>query len=171
MAIAREIEDIARGMLRHQHDHPPVRDLNREADRRLGRGDRIGDDFIRLLGSWMFIIFQAVFALLWVALNWIGAINHWDAYPFTALNLVLSLNAAFIACFAMMSLNRLTARDRLRGQQEYELSVKTEEELRAIMAHLEGQDDAILQVLHRLDRTDRELRKLSRRLEPEEDLI
>jgi uncharacterized membrane protein len=170
MAIAREIEDIARGMIRHQHEHPPVRDLNREADRRLSRGDRIGDDFIRLIGSWTFIIFQAAFVLLWVLLNWVAAINHWDPYPFTALNLVLSLNAAFLTCFAVMSLNRLSVRDRLRGQQEYELSVKAEEELKAIMAHLEGQDDAILQVLHRLDRTDRELRRLSRRLEAEAEL-
>jgi len=35
MSIGREIEDIARDLIKHQHDHPPVRDLNREVDRKL----------------------------------------------------------------------------------------------------------------------------------------
>ena len=146
MAVGREIEDIARGMVRHQHDHPPVRDLNREADRRLGLGDRVADDFARLVGSWTFIIFQGILLVLWVLLNAAATINHWDPYPFGLLNLVLSLEAAFAASFVLMALNRLAIRDRLRGQQEYELSVKSEEELKAIMSHLEAQDDAMLQL-------------------------
>ena len=35
---------------------------------------------------------------------------------------------------------------------------------KAVMTHLEIQDEILIQVLHRLDRTDRELRRLSRRL-------
>jgi uncharacterized membrane protein len=168
MAVAREIDDIARGMVRHQHDHPPVRDLNREADRRLGRGDRIGDDFMRLVGTWTFVILQGLLILLWLLLNTVAAINHWDPYPFGLLNLFVTLVAAFLASLVLMGLNRLGIRDRLRGQHEYEVSVKSEEELKAIMSHLEAQDDALLQILQRLDRSDRELRKIGRRLEPEE---
>ena len=51
MSAAREIEDIQRQLVRHQHDHPPVRDLNREADRRLTSAQRLGDDFARLVGN------------------------------------------------------------------------------------------------------------------------
>ena len=60
MAINREIEDIARDLIRHQHDHPPVRDLNREVDRRISPADRIGADFARLVGSWIFVLAQVV---------------------------------------------------------------------------------------------------------------
>jgi len=48
MSIGREIEDIARDLIKHQHDHPPVRDLNRETERRLTLADRIAIDFTRL---------------------------------------------------------------------------------------------------------------------------
>src|SRR5205809_6532971 len=50
MSIAREIEDIARDLIKHQHDHPPVRDINREVERRLTFTDRVAADFARLLG-------------------------------------------------------------------------------------------------------------------------
>jgi len=49
VAINREIEDLARDLIRHQHDHPPVRDLNRETDRRQTLSDRIAGDFSRML--------------------------------------------------------------------------------------------------------------------------
>ncbi len=60
MAIGREIEDIARELIRHQHDHPPVRDLNREVERKQTIADRIGADFARLIGSWIFLLAQLI---------------------------------------------------------------------------------------------------------------
>jgi len=164
MAIGREIEDINRALIRHQHDHPPVRDLNKEADRRLGRAERIGDDFGRLVGSWTFLILQSVLVLAWLLLNVLSFTNHWDPYPFQLLNLALSLEAAVWVSITLMALNRMSDRDRLRAQHDYEVAVKGEDETKALMTHLEIQDEILIQVLHRLDRTDRELRRLSRRL-------
>ena len=164
MAIGREIEDINRALIRHQHDHPPVRDLNKEADRRLGRAERIGDDFGRLVGSWTFLILQSVLVLAWLLLNVLSFTNHWDPYPFQLLNLALSLEAAVWVSITLMALNRMSDRDRLRAQHEYEVAVKGEDETKAVMTHLEIQDEILIQILHRLDRTDRELRRLSRRL-------
>ena len=63
-----------------------------------------------------------------------------------------------------MALNRLADRDRLRAQHDYEVDVKAEDELKALMTHLEVQDEILIQVLHRLDHTDREIQRLSRRL-------
>jgi uncharacterized membrane protein len=164
MSAAREIEDIQRQLVRHQHDHPPVRDLNREADRRLSSAQRIGEDFARLVGSWTFVVIQVVLTLAWIALNALALVNHWDPYPFQLLNLVMSLEAALWVSIALMSLNRLADRERLRAQHEYEVDVKTEDEMRTLMTHLEVQDDVLLQVLHRLDRIDRDLHKMARRM-------
>ena len=165
MAINREIEDVARDLIRHQHDHPPVRDLNRETDRRQTLSDRIGSDFARLIGSWTFVLAQAGLMVVWVALNAISALAHWDAYPYHLLNFVLSLEAALWASLVLMALNRMYDRDRLRAQHDYELDVKTEEETKALMNHLMHQDEILLQVLNRLDRSDREMKRLLRRLE------
>jgi hypothetical protein len=64
-----------------------------------------------------------------------------------------------------MALNSLADRDRLRAQSEYELNVKAEEELKALMNHLMHQDEILLQIVNRLDRGDREMKRLARRLE------
>jgi len=65
----------------------------------------------------------------------------------------------------LMSLNRLADRDRLRAQHDYELNVKAEEELKALMNHLMHQDEILLQIVNRLDRGDREQKRLARRIE------
>jgi uncharacterized membrane protein len=165
MSVGREIEDIARDLIRHQHDHPPVRDLNREVERKLTISDRIADDFSRLVGSWIFVAAQVGIMVIWVGLNAFNLIRPWDRYPFLFLNFILSLEAAIWVSVVLMALNRFADRDRLRAQHDYELDVKAEEELKALMNHLMHQDEILLQIVNRLDRGDRELKRLTRRLE------
>jgi uncharacterized membrane protein len=165
MSIAREIEDIARDLIKHQHDHPPVRDLNREVERRLNFADRVADDFARLVGSWIFVAVQVGIMVIWILLNALNILRPWDRFPFLFLNLILSLEAALWVSVVLMSLNRLADRDRLRAQHDYELNVKAEEELKALMNHLMHQDEILLQIVNRLDRGDREMKRLARRLE------
>jgi uncharacterized membrane protein len=165
MSIAREIEDIARDLIKHQHDHPPVRDLNREVERKLNFADRVADDFARLVGSWIFVLVQVGIMAVWILLNALNILHPWDRFPFLFLNLILSLEAALWVSVVLMSLNRLADRDRLRAQHEFELNVKAEEELKALMNHLMHQDEILLQIVNRLDRGDREMKRLARRLE------
>ncbi len=169
MSAAREIEDIQRQLIRHQHEHPPVRDLNREADRRVRRPQRIAEDFSRLVGSWTFVILQLLLTAAWLLLNLLARFNHWDPYPFQLLNLVMSVEAVLAAAIVLMAVGRLMERDRVRAQHQYEVDVKQEEELRMVMHHLEVQDEVLLQILHRLDRSDRELRRMARRMGIGED--
>src|SRR3989442_5789705 len=165
MSIGREIEDIARDLIKHQHDHPPVRDLNRDVDRKLTFADRVASDFARLIGSWIFVLAQVGLMLLWVLLNAIGLLRHWDPYPFLFLNFVFSLEAAIWVSVVLMTLNSMADRDRMRAQNEYELNVKAEEELKALMNHLMHQDEILLQIVNRLDRGDREMKRLACRIE------
>jgi uncharacterized membrane protein len=100
----------------------------------------------------------------WLVLNVVAQTNHWDNYPFLLLNLVITFENALWASLVLMALNRSAGRDRLRAQQDYEQQVKFEEEMRTLMSHLEAQDELLLQVVQRLDRNDRELRRLARRM-------
>jgi uncharacterized membrane protein len=169
MTVSRELDDITRNLVRHTHEHPPVRDVNQEVDRRMGRAERVAADLARVVGSWTFVLFQAVLVVLWLALNLAGFLRHWDPYPFRLLELVLVFQVAFAVPILLMALNRTEQRDRLAAQQAFQEGVKAEEELKAVMTHLEVQDEVMLQVLHRLERTDRELRRITRRLGLEED--
>ena len=66
-----------------------------------------------------------------------------------------------------MALNRGYVRERLRAQQAFEQDVKVEEELKSVMAHLERQDDILIEVLQRLDRFERGFRRLQQSPEDE----
>ena len=56
-------------------------------------GDRIADSVANGMGSWNFIIWQSIIVILWMVLNVIGFIRHWDEYPFILLNLIFSTQA------------------------------------------------------------------------------
>jgi uncharacterized membrane protein len=114
-------------------------DVNVLEDERRTVGDRMADSLASAVGSWRFIIaFMAVIAV-WMALNVVGAVHHWDVYPFILLNLVLSCIAAVQAPVIMMSQNRLETRDRLRAETDFQVNVKAE----LLLEHLTEEIEAL----------------------------
>ena len=141
--------------IRHTHRHAPVRNLNQLMAEHVTRGDRIADGFAAIMGSWTFIITQSIVLAGWIVVNVIGWIEHWDPYPFILLNLALSFQAAYAAPIIMMSQNRQAAKDRLMAEQDYEVNTKAEEEVKAIMHHLEQQDEVMIDILRRLEESQK----------------
>jgi uncharacterized membrane protein len=78
---------------------------------------------------------QSTILIIWIALNAIAWIHHWDPYPFILLNLALSFQASYAAPIIMMSQNRQAAKDRLMAEQDYLVNTKAEEEVKSIMHH------------------------------------
>ena len=143
--------------MRHKHDHAPVKDINREHDQSLTPGERIADRVAETIGSWSFIVTQSMILGVWIVLNVVAYIRHWDPYPFILLNLALSFQAAYAAPIIMMSQNRQADKDRLMAQHDYEINLKAEREVKDIMRHLEQQDEIMIDILHRLEAQHREL--------------
>ena len=114
-------------------------------------GHRLADTVAQGMGSWRFIIWQTAIVALWMIANVVGFIYHWDVYPYILLNLVFSTQAAYAAPIIMMSQNRQSAKDRLMAEQDYIINTKAEEEVKAIMLHLEQQDEAMIDLLRRLE--------------------
>lgn len=75
-------------------------------------GQRAADVLTNVVGSWYFVIGQAVFLGLWFLLNIVGWFWHWDPYPFILANLFMSAEAAFTGPIIMMSQNRSAEADR-----------------------------------------------------------
>lgn len=155
--MASALEQWSAKRIRHQHRHPPILNINQADADNLTFGARAADAFARAVGSWTFIVTQSVILVVWITLNVIAWIRHWDPYPFILLNLALSFQAAYAAPIIMMSQNRQTAKDRLMAEQDYLINTKAEEELKAVMHHLETQDDLMLDLLHRLEEQHREM--------------
>ena len=99
-------------------------------------GDRIADAVAKEMGSWRFIILQSIFVIIWMALNILGLIRHWDAYPFILLNLIFSTQAAYAAPIIMMSQNRQSQRDRIQAQEDYQTNIEAKKEIEALQKQL-----------------------------------
>jgi uncharacterized membrane protein len=97
--------------------------------RHLSVGARVADRVATTVGSWPFIIVQTVILIIWIALNVVAVINHWDPYPFILLNLILSFQAAYTAPVIMMSQNRQYEIDHRHAEHDYQVNVKAELEI------------------------------------------
>lgn len=87
-------------------------------------GQRIADKVAFGMGSWNFIIIQTIIVLVWIALNIVGFVSHWDPYPFIPLNLLFSTQAAYTAPVIMMAQNRQSDRDRVQAADDYRTNVE-----------------------------------------------
>lgn len=129
-----------------EHRHPPVQNVNTLFAEQLTFGQRAADTVANLMGSWGFIVIQSIALAIWIVLNIIAWVQHWDPYPFILMNLVLSMQAAYAAPVIMMSQNRQAAKDRLEAHNDYTINLKAEEEIKAILAHLAAQDAALTEI-------------------------
>jgi CRP/FNR family cyclic AMP-dependent transcriptional regulator len=120
------------------------RNPNLEEEERLTFGQRIADKVATFGGSWTFIISFGVVLAIWVILNSTALLsNHFDPYPYILLNLFLSMIASVQAPVIMMSQNRLSSKDRLKSDLDYEVNLKAELEV----AHLHRKVDHIYERL------------------------
>lgn len=117
----------------------------------LSFGQRIADSVANGMGSWRFIIIQTILVVIWMGLNIIGLVSHWDAYPFILLNLLFSTQAAYAAPIIMMAQNRQSERDRAQAVADYETNVSAKKEIEALQLRLNQIEteklDKILRIL------------------------
>ena len=127
-----ELDDLEREVVKSLKDNELVSEnINEEYEKTLDLGDRIADRMAEFGGSWKFIIWFGVLLFIWIAAN--SAVILWrpfDPYPFILLNLILSLLAAVQAPVIMMSQNRQEDRDRMRAENDYQVNLKSELEIR-----------------------------------------
>ena len=102
----------------------------------LSMGDRLSDAVANGMGSWAFIIWQTIIVIIWMALNVVGFIYHWDPYPFILLNLIFSTQAAYAAPIIMMAQNRQSQRDRIQADNDYQTNLEAKKEIEALQIQL-----------------------------------
>lgn len=100
-------------------------DVDKEAEEKATRSEKIADKLTEVAGSWGFIIGFISFLLIWILLN-LFFLKDIDPYPFILLNLLLSCLAALQAPIIMMSQNRQSKKDSLRSRQDYKTDLKSE---------------------------------------------
>ena len=102
--------------------------IDRSANANRSRGERVADSVAKAIGSWPFIITQSIILAIWVTLNVIAWVKHWDPYPFILLNLALSFQAAYASPIIMMSQNRQARLDERRNRLDLQINLLSEQE-------------------------------------------
>lgn len=115
--------------------------LNLTYEKSVTFGQQLADRIASFGGSWTFIGLFAFVLAAWIAVNSLALLQRpFDPYPYILLNLMLSCLAAIQAPVIMMSQNRMEARDRLRSENDYQVNLKAELEIR----HLHEKLDVLL---------------------------
>jgi uncharacterized membrane protein len=91
-------------------------------------GERIADRAASGIGSWRFLIIQTIAVALWVTLNVVGLVNHWDPFPFILLNLLFSVQAAYTGPVLLLAGNRQAQKDRLTLEHAAEEAEKADDQ-------------------------------------------
>jgi uncharacterized membrane protein len=92
---------------------------------------RNAEKVARFFGTPRYIIAQTVAVVVWITLNSIALISHWDAYPFILLNLAFSTQAAYAAPLILLAQTRQAERDKLHGEMIDERHTALEEAAKA----------------------------------------
>ncbi len=99
-------------------------------------GEKFADMATAVIGSWKFILFQIAILIVWIIVNVLAWIKHWDPYPFILLNLLLSVQAAFAGPIILMSQNRMAEKDRKKAEIDLATDRKAEREIQELQTHL-----------------------------------
>ncbi len=87
---------------------------------------RFAEAIARTLGTGRFLVIQTGFVLAWIALNAVAWQLQWDKYPFIALNLAFSTQAAYAAPLILLAQNRQDDRDRAQAQEDRDVNARTQ---------------------------------------------
>jgi CRP/FNR family transcriptional regulator, cyclic AMP receptor protein len=113
-----------------------ARNPNEVIDEKTSFGQRIADSVARFGGSWSFIITFGAVLIVYSGTNIVLGRKAWDPYPFILLNLFLSMLAAIQAPVIMMSQNRQDEKDRVRGELDFEVNRRAENEIKGLSQKL-----------------------------------
>jgi uncharacterized membrane protein len=114
------------------------RNVEKDIQERYTFGQRIADRVAEFGGSWGFIIAFFGFFMAWILINVYVLVGRpFDPYPFILLNLILSCLAAIQAPVIMMSQNRKEAKDRTRSENDYQVNLKAELEIKQLHEKLD----------------------------------
>jgi uncharacterized membrane protein len=78
---------------------------------------RASERAARFFGTPQYIIGQSIVVVIWIVLNAVALVRHWDPYPFILLNLAFSTQAAYAAPLILLAQTRQAERDKIAAEK------------------------------------------------------
>lgn len=109
-----------------------VAELERQSMLGLSGLDRFSRVVTDVAGSRTFLIGHAAWFVVWIFLLNRGS-AAFDVYPYSLLNLLVSLEAIFLTSFVLLTQNRMTKQADRRAHLDLQVNLLAEQELTAIL--------------------------------------
>src|SRR5262245_58072862 len=121
---------------------------------------RFSERVARFFGTPQYIVGQSIVVVIWLVVNSIAVVRHWDPYPFILLNLAFSTQAAYAAPLILLAQTRQADRDKITSdiadKRHTELEESTYERGEVIKAETDKLTN-LLEENTRLTAQDKEL--------------
>lgn len=140
--------------------HPPVRNVNEAFRESFSPLERVALFITVHIGSFGFFLIILAWTILWLAWNTVGPTDRrFDPAPAFVLWLFISnMIQIMLMPLIMVGQNLLSRHAELRAESDYDVNVKAEKEIEAVLqhleqqaAHIERQGALIIEILKRLD--------------------
>jgi uncharacterized membrane protein len=92
---------------------------------------RFAERAARFFGTPAYIVGQTIVVVLWIVLNTVALVHHWDPQPFILLNLIFSTQAAYAAPLILLAQTRQADRDKAHGAMVEKHQTQLEDAARA----------------------------------------
>jgi uncharacterized membrane protein len=139
--------------LKKDKSHKAIRNVNEEHRKKLTRLERLAVWITDKVGSMGFFIIIFVWTTVWLGWNTLAPqTSRFDPFPAFVLWLFLSnVLQIFLMPLIMIGQNLQGRHAEARAESDFEINVKAEKEIEAILLHLEQQNDLMLRILHHLE--------------------
>jgi len=135
----------------------PIQNVNRKHRESLSFLEKVAVGVTEYVGSMGFFIIIFVWTILWLGWNILAPPElRFDPVPAFVLWLFLSnMIQIFLMPLIMIGQNLQGRHAEKRAQSDYEVNVKSEREIEAILLHLERQNDLIIKILKNTEQRKR----------------
>src|SRR5665811_861616 len=138
--------------IRRQH---PLRNTYAEIKANMGQLDKLAIWITDHVGTMGFFLIILVWTILWLGWNIVAPKPlQFDPYPgFVFWLFISNMIQILLMPLIMVGQNLQERHSDARAQADYELNTKAEREIEAILMHLENQNDMMLEILKRLEKS------------------
>lgn len=154
---------------RFKHDHAPVKNANEVHENSLSKLDKAALVITDKVGSVGFFLTIFAWTILWTGYNILASTVpalHWksfDPFPaFVAYLLISNVIQILLMPLIMVGQNLQGRHSEIRAQLDFEINQKAEQEVMAVLQHLEHNTELLIQLMRHLQCriSDEEIRAL-----------
>lgn len=97
--------------------------------------EKIADTLTARFGSVTFLVLNLIWFIFWIVVNtgFIPIMVPFDPFPFGLLTMIVSLEAIFLSVVVLISQNRASKAEELRGEVDLQINTIAEEEITKII--------------------------------------